>query len=375
MVRLADVLSERSAERDTGGARKGETAMKIGGCFLVLACTTLTHAGIRPSFWLSRCAWEATDVVELAVAPDNARFRVVASLKGGIRPGAIKVLPELTPPAGDHSLLKDLAFDLPNSRSYESAPPIRDVDRLIVFLRPGDKPANWTMLTSAIWLQDGVAYTFEQTMNPGPTHLVAYLPSAVQVDHGNAAWKASRKRTEGLVRADIGRLLRLRETFDYALANPSPMARAAELARLVTSGDDVVIRGALAKLGGEGPEAARALWPLLNNDSLLNTHFQILDTMAVTGALDIRLDSIIRRERSYWTQTCHRALDANWVRNYGQPPAFHYLRLVSALKTIRTLGINSDLPAVREFDKMMNECQHLSQQKELAEVIGTLLGR
>jgi hypothetical protein len=348
--------------------------MKISGCFLVLACMPFANAGIRPSFWLSRCAWEATDVVELAIAPDRARFRVVTSLKGGIQPGAIKILPELAPPAGDHSLLEDWAFDFPDLRSYKVAPPIRDVDRLIVFLRPGDTPANWTMLTSAIWLQNGAAYAFQQTMNPGPTHLVNFL-SAAQIDNRKRVWKRPGEQNEALVRSDIRRLLQLREAFDHAVANPDAMARAAELARLVTSGDDVVIRGTLAKLSDEGPIAAHALRPFLNDDSLLNAHFQILDSMAATGARDIRLDSVIRRETRYWSRTCHQTLEANWLRTYGEPPALHYLRLVSALKTIHTLGINGDLPAVGEFGKVMDHCQQLSQQQELAELTAALLGR
>jgi hypothetical protein len=332
--------------------------MRITGCFILLACTTLIHGAIRPSFWLSRCAWEATDVLELAVAPGTAGFRVVATIKGATRPGAIKILPELMAPAGDHSLLKDLATDIPEFRHYQIAPPIRDVDRLIVFLRPGDQPAHWTMLTSAVWLQEGVAYVFRQTMNPGPTHLVRFIQG-----EGN----------EALLRADIGRLLRLRETFDHAVANPNTGARVAALAELVTSGDDVATRGALAKLGGEDPEAAHALLPLLNDEKLLKVHFQILDSIVATKARDIRLDSIIRREASYWAQTCRQTWDTNWIRNYTEPPAFHYLRLVSALKAIRTLGINGDLPAVSEIHKLMSRCQHLNQQQELVEVMGTLV--
>jgi hypothetical protein len=337
--------------------------MKIGGCYLVLACMPLVQAGIRPSFWLSRCAWEATEVLELAVAPGEARFRVVINLKGETQPGAVKSFPELAAPSGqERSLLKDLAVDWPNPHYYEVAPPMRDVDRLIVFLRPGDKPANWTMLTSAIWLQDGVAYAFEQ-MNPGPTHLVPF-----------SLWPAT-TGNEAQVRAEIDRLLHLRGTFDHALANSSAATRTAELARLVTSGDDVVVRAVLAKLDAGGPDAAHALRPYLDDESLLHAHFQILDTITVSGASDIRLDSIIRRETSYWKLTCNRTLDTNWVRSYGKPPAFHYLRLVSALKTIQALGIKSDLPAVREFGKAMNGCQHLTQQKELLELIATLLNQ
>jgi len=349
--------------------------MKTYGCFLLLACMPLTHAGIRPSFWLSYCAWEATDVLELAAAPGKARFRVIASIKGGTRPGDIKTLPELAPPVGSHSLLKDLAFDFTDSRSYEIAPPIRDTDRLIVFLRPGDKPANWTLLTSAIWLQDGLAYVFEQTMNPGPTHLVAFSGATVRIENGKTVFTPPSKQDEALVRSDTARLLHLRGRYDRAVANPNAAVRAAELARLVRAGDDVVIRAALAKLRGGGSEALHSLRPLLDDDSLLDAHFQILDTMTVTGARDIDLDSIIRRETKYWTQTCQQTLPGNWVRSFGEPPASHYLRLVSALKTIRALGITSDLPDVREFNKVVKRCQHLSQQQELVEVIGTVVGR
>jgi len=349
--------------------------MKLSTWFLVLTCIPLAHAFIRPSFWLSRCAWEATDVVELAVAPGEAHFRVIASIKGSTQPGAIKVLPELAPPAGDHSLLKDLVFDSPDHRSHELAPPIRDVDRVIVFLRPGGEPANWTMLTSAIWLQDGVAYAFEQIgMTSWPTRLFPLSSATLQIENGKRVWKSSLK-SEALVRSDIGRLLQLRETFDRAIANPNTVARVTELAGLATSGDDLVIRAALAKLSDEGPEAAHALRPSLNDDRLLYSHFQILDSMAATGARDIRLDSVIRRETSYWAQTCHQSLDANWPRNYGARPAMHYLRLVSALKAIRALGINRDLPAVREFGQVVEQCNHLNQQHELAEILAILIGR
>ena len=333
--------------------------MRIAG-FILLACTTLIRGAIRPSFWLSRCAWEANRCGGVAVAPGTAGFRVVATIKGAIRPGAIKMLPALMAPVGDHSLLKDLTFDYPGFRSHEIAPPIRDVGRVIVFLRPGDKPAHLTMLTSAIWLQEGVAYVFQQTMNPGPTHLVTFVQP---------------ERSEALLRADIGRLLRLRDAFDHAVANPNAGARAAQLAGLVTSGDDVVTRGALAELGGDGPEAAHVLVPLLNDENLLKVHFQILDSIVATKAREIRLDSLIRRETSYWTQTCHQTWDTNWMRNYVEPPAFHYLRLVSALKAIHALGIASDLPAVDEIHKLMNGCQHLNQQQELVGVMGTLLRR
>jgi hypothetical protein len=66
-------------------------------------------------------------------------------------------------------------------------------------------------------------------------------------------------------------------------------------------------------------------------------------------------------------------LAPNWASSYGEPPAFHFLRLVSAIKAIHELGITSDLPAVREFGRIMTRCQHLHQQTELLDAINPLL--
>src|ERR1700722_16358192 len=101
-----------------------EVAMKA---IALLACAImpLAHAALRPSFLLNRCAWEATEVLELAIAPGESHFRVVFTIKGDSRPGDIKTIPELMPPADDHSLLKDLLFEFPDERTYGVAPPIR----------------------------------------------------------------------------------------------------------------------------------------------------------------------------------------------------------------------------------------------------------
>jgi len=348
-----------------------QSTFRISGCLLALAGASVGNGAIRPSFRLSRCTWEATEVVELVAAPGEARFRVVNSIKGGIRIGATKYLPELAPPPQGQALLKQLVTFFPNEQPYLLAPPIRHTDHLIVFLQNRNQPANWDMLASTIWLQDSVGYVFKQTMNPGPTHLVPYSVEGLEINDGKPVWKP--KPNEPRIREDISRQLQLRSSFDRAVANPNPTVRATNLARLVTSGDDVAVRGTLAKLKGEGPEAAHALRPYLDDDSLLAVHFDILDTIAVTGARNIRLDSIIRRETEYWAQTCRGTLGDSWAADYRAPPAFHYLRLVSALKAIRTLGIRDDFPVVREFSKVLRQCHQLNQKPELAKLTALLV--
>ncbi|MBS1876694.1 MAG: hypothetical protein JSU00_26000 [Acidobacteria bacterium] len=56
------------------------------------------------------------------------------------------------------------------SACYTAVPTVRPVDRVIAFLRNGGKPAGPTMQSSAVWLQNGVAYAFQQTVNPGTRH-------------------------------------------------------------------------------------------------------------------------------------------------------------------------------------------------------------
>jgi hypothetical protein len=346
-------------------------AMRTKACLLVLVGTVLAQASIRPSFWLSRSAWEASEVLELIATADPADFRVAAALKGETKPGTVKRLPELAPVAGEHRLLLDLISangDPFLRRAYESAPPIRTSDRIIVFLGPGDKPTGWTMQTSALWLQDGRAYAFVQTSNPGPSHLVPVLSEKERVEHGVHFPELA---TEAEVRSNIDRLLRWRDQYDQAVALSDTTARCSQLARLVRSGDGVVIRGALAQLAREGPQAAHAMLPLLEDDSLFWSHFEILDALALTGAGDIRLASILHRERDYWSGACRLRLEGNWSRTFGEAPSMHYLRVVSVLNAIHTLGLNEDLAAVREFKKLFVRCPSLRKQEGLTEIMAT----
>lgn len=346
------------------------------GIILASAFAAVASAGIRPLFILSQCAWDATEVIELAVNPGEAQFRIVASIKGTIKPGAVTSLSLLLPPPNEHALLKDLSahcefFDFVGCR--EDPPPMRANDRLIVFLRAGARPAGMTMLTSAVWLQDGKAYAFEQTFNPGPSHLEEFHPPSQHFEMGNGLVTFDPGPTEGMLRSDIAQLLRWRDSYDEAVSNRNTSERVAELVRLAASKDRVVVPAALAKLSSEGPEAAHALRSSLDDDGLLREHFQILDTIAALKVRDIRFDSIIKHEEAYWTQMCDRDLGNYWTSNYGEPAAYHYLRLVSALKAIHALGVDEDLPAVRELAKLVDHCKNLKDERELRDVIGLLL--
>jgi len=69
-----------------------------------LAFAAFASAGIRPSFMLSKCAWGATDVIELAIGPGEGQFQVVATIKGASPTGLPSAVSSLGPPPNEHAL-------------------------------------------------------------------------------------------------------------------------------------------------------------------------------------------------------------------------------------------------------------------------------
>ena len=162
-------------------------------CAAVILSSLCVFAGIRPSFYLDSCVWNATEILVLAPTGHAGSFKVVETIKGDPQPGAMFELDGLRPTAGTTGKLRELiatdihhAFD--QQYWFQDIPPIGDGDRLMVFLRrpgalpewspngivpvktDGWQPANHMgeFRTSAIWIQDGSLYGFFQTMNPGP---------------------------------------------------------------------------------------------------------------------------------------------------------------------------------------------------------------
>ncbi len=161
-------------------------------------------------FSLSECASKAIDIVEVAPV-GNGRFRVVNVWKGSTPVGPVRVFPELAGPRtgkfmreiveAQHPAEQDLKpqrlFD--RNRYYQSAPPLRDGDRLIVFLGRDGGPVNGRLLLSTIWLQAGTAYAFEGKPGLGIEHFdYCQTPS-----FGSRA----EPNNEGLVRKDLANAL------------------------------------------------------------------------------------------------------------------------------------------------------------------------
>lgn len=127
-------------------------------------------AGIRPSFGLAACAWNATDIAVVAPSADLTRFKVIEAIKGDLKPGSELELPGLVSSKGGSKKLAELvASDLNDLFDFDSMfkdpPPAHPEDRLIVFLRrpgtpqdstdqsaPSAKPDAWQPAEKMGWL-------------------------------------------------------------------------------------------------------------------------------------------------------------------------------------------------------------------------------
>ena len=176
--------------------------MRVSSTVGLIACCVLfsLNAAIRPSLDVAYCSWNASDILVMSTTPEKGRFEVAEVIKGDTPIGTRLTLQELSPPDGDTTPLAEVAASAdPWNRGLHPelvqkdilpAPPLRTTDRIIVFLRKpgvppeydlgnpkesviGWQPANfWEELrASTIWPQDGVAYGYGQTINPGYSHL------------------------------------------------------------------------------------------------------------------------------------------------------------------------------------------------------------
>ena len=346
-------------------------------CAAVILSSLCVLAGIRPSFYLDSCVWNATEILVLAPTGHAGSFRVVETIKGDLRPGATLELYGLRPTSGATGKLRDLiAIDIRHALDYryqfQEIPVIGDGDRVMVFLRrPGASP-EWSpnnvsiktdgwepansvgdLRTSAIWIQDGSLYGFFQTINPGPTHLVI-MPES-----------------EAELRKQIHAVMQLRDAMDRAIATTDPVERSRQLAALFHSESGFARASALQKLERGGEAGTSALLDLLTDQSLLGWHQDIIGALIEKRVSDARFGKFLSEETEYWSTAC-RTLRPGWWNNMTWPevqiPRNHYTRSYSLLRAIYELNQTAALPVVKDFEAAWAKCPPPETREETNQV-------
>src|SRR6267142_2365604 len=179
---------------------------------LLLLCgfASQIRAGIRPSFQLETCSWNATDIV---VATEGKKidgvFRVLESWKGDLNPGDTIKIPEL-------ASFQSEASRVVQSPWYGKETKDRVIvtgERMVLFLKrdvhnavtetgnvaPAPAPSiKWKsasfydeMNVSVVWIEEGHTFAFLQLVNPGPSLLVRFGFSEDELKSHTQAIKAN----------------------------------------------------------------------------------------------------------------------------------------------------------------------------------------
>lgn len=157
-------------------------------CLILFAIVAIPlDAGIRPSFDLDPCSWNATHIALVQTTANEGVFSVVESWKGDLKPGESLELPELKPNKNAvpiSSYPKPVGFDLEDRMGITEQIPRQPVgSQMILFLKEqkvsgAGAPAKWGpasawggMKVSVLWIDGGKAFCFQQWENPGPSAL------------------------------------------------------------------------------------------------------------------------------------------------------------------------------------------------------------
>jgi len=184
-------------------------------------------AGIRPSFSVDECSWNATHIVLVQTTAKDGVFSVVESWKGDLKPGDSVEVPELRPgkdalPISKYRKTIESVFQ-DKSGISEEIPRQPIGSRMILFLNKQEgsgagMPAKWGpasmwggMRVSALWIDDGKAFCFQQWMNPGPSALSPCVRVPVTVLSSDVAVFTARLQEVLTAQQDLARALAVKD--------------------------------------------------------------------------------------------------------------------------------------------------------------------
>lgn len=313
--------------------------------FLLCGSHSLVSAGIRPSFDLETCSWNATHIVVVTEGKTiDGVFRVLESWKGDLYSGDTIKVPELA------------SFKAPSSRAvsdawYEEQKNNQGLfvtgERMVLFLKkvssgstseagdsgpPSSASIRWKsssfydeMNVSVVWIETEKAFGFVQVMNPGPSLLISLGLSEEEL------------KNRALDIKDI------QGSFLQTAAIADPAKRSEALASFVHHSLHQARGAALEALGRSGKPALPVLRRMLADDSLLDIHPELIDVLAEVGKDDVGPDltELIEKGLEFWRQT-GPVLKKGWWNGKGfdswedaVPLRDRYSEVYSALLALR----------------------------------------
>lgn len=314
-----------------------------------------TLAGIRPSFSLDYCSWHATDIVLVEITPRPGVFRVMESWKGDLEAGSPVVIPELQPPTGaiEISGYPKRFEEIVNGGVNEQIPAQPAGSRMVLFLKreAGVHSEQWRpadffgeMKTSAVWMDGGQLYRFQQVVNPGPSILVP--------------WDMGLDKMEDRIRE----IRRIQLELVKVTAVEDTAARAEGLKVYVRSDVREAQQLALSELGKSGPRALTTIREMLSDPAFADNGAELVKALAEAGGESVgeELDRRLQEQLKFWQATAP-TLSIGWWNQDPTPHAPLRDRYAQTLELVRVLERVHYRPASITAEQLGNLWRSLPQ--------------
>jgi hypothetical protein len=335
--------------------------LSLVGFVILLAIGAIrVDAGIRPSFSMDRCSWNATHIVLVQTIPKDGVFTVVESWKGDLKPGDSLEVPELKPNKDAvpiSSYPKPLGFGSQDTQGISEQIPRQPVgSRMILFLKKKEEggapspsagnttgthwePANtWGGMTvSALWIDGGKGFCFRQWMNPGPTAL-------------SECWQFPVTSSDVAVFTErIQRVLQVQKHLAETMAmKNNPEVRADRLGRIALGDVWEAQREALDALGMSGTVALPEILQVMDEppvpyDGKVTIRAFVKAAGKDSGKL---LHARLQQDLIYW-KAVGPTLTPNWFDQLAEPGASLFVKFDETELLIRELDQEHYAPAAQ----------------------------
>ncbi len=336
---------------------------------ILLLCATNIYAGIRPSFSLDYCSWEATDIV-VATEGDviDGNFTILESLKGSLLPDETVSVPDLAQFKPESSRLVKIGF----GENSKESPEYVSGQRMILFLKRKTQLSNvsakesnaklptvWEAASyekeinvSVVWLEGEKSFAFIQVVNPGDSILVEYGKSEQQI------------------KERISEVIQTQSSLNQIISIPEKSGRAESLAPFTSSELYLARQLAFEELEKCGDAALPVLHRILNDDSKLNLHAKAIESLTIIGGKKVgaELTDIVREETLFWKTVAPRLKKGWWNKiNESETETLrnHYSKVLEALYALKKLKFAGSKEVVTEFRDFWRSLPQLEDKSGL----------
>jgi hypothetical protein len=332
--------------------------MKVCGSvlLLVLLCVSNTFGGIRPSFSLDYCSWNATHIVVATEGDEiDGNLTVLESLKGDLNYSETVFIQELAAFKSESlRQVKEWNSEKPSTSKSVSG------GKLILFLKknPNSKEL-WQsadllgdFTVSVVWIENTETFAFIQTVNPG---------SSILVEYG---------QTETGIRNRIYEITGLENSLDSVLKIEDKTKRAEQLERFANSDFFPAREKAFEEFEKCGKSALPVLRKMLKDESLLKIHGDVIKTLRVVGGREVgnELTEIVKQEMNFWKETAPK-LEVGWWNQINEPQTEtlrnRYSKVLEAIYQLKELKFKNCRKIVTQFRNFWRSLPQLEDQSGL----------